>query len=435
MIRRKTSKRGRGVHQVEVAPEPELDDADRSPLEPGPGEATSAAGEQILQDCGPEVVAEEILEGGGSAAAEEEPDRDREPDLDVDVLEVVEVVEVVEPSLDLVETSAVEVGSGGGTPVAGDREPVDREPVDREPVDLEPGGSEPGATIDDVRLRSPKGPGEPDPDSEAPSGDPKFDGEPVLQFLPAVDLSTGLLLGFEALVRWRNPDGRLVMPDVLLPWAERNDYLSTLGAWVLEEACAQASKWPSGIQVAVNVSASELYGRISSQAATRALEYSGLNPDRLTIEVAEKVVSDREAREDLRALKQLGVNLAVDNVGASWSMIDNFRTFSIETAKIDREFIWGLEPDEGVNRVIVEAIIQMARSMAIGTVAEGIETPEQLWIVRKMGADVGQGYLFAKPLPSEEACELSNTAPRPVFSLPGPSDPGELEAKNLHVLR
>jgi len=276
--------------------------------------------------------------------------------------------------------------------------------------------------IDAAEEGSADGDSDPGKEPGADLPEPERDGEPLLEFLPAVDLSTGVLLGFEALVRWRNRDGRLVMPQVLLPWAERNDYLTTLGGWVLEEACNQAAQWPSGIQVAVNVSARELAEGISSPAALKALECSGLNPDRLTIEVTEKVVSDSKARDELQALKELGVNLAVDNVGGSWSMIDNVRTFSIETAKIDREFVWGLEPVEGMNRVIVEAIIQMARSLAIGTVAEGIETPQQLWILRKMGADVGQGYLFAKPLPSDEARSLSNAATRPVFPLP---DPGE----------
>lgn len=251
--------------------------------------------------------------------------------------------------------------------------------------------------------------------SPAPGAD--LHGEPVLQFQPAVDLTTGLLLGFEALVRWEHPEEGLIRPDVLLPWAERIGYMPTLSAWVLLEACTQAAEWPSGIQLAVNASASELRARRVSIATTRALEASGLNPDRVTIEVTETTVADQLAGEDLIALSRIGVNLAVDDVGTSWSTLENLRRFSIKTAKIDREFIMGLEPDEGMNRAIAEAIIHVSRSLAMSTVAEGVETEEQVAILREIGADVAQGYFFAPPLPSGEAHAMANAEPRVVFTV------------------
>lgn len=244
-----------------------------------------------------------------------------------------------------------------------------------------------------------------------------LDGAPVLHFQPAVDLATGRLLGFEALVRWQHPTRGLLRPDLLLPWAEKNGYIVTLNSWVLAEACRQAAGWPSGIQVAVNCSTSQLHQNRASQAAVAALEESGMNPDRLTIEVKETTVADEQAGKDLLELSRLGVHLAVDNVGTSWSTLENLHRFAIETAKIDREFIAGLEPKEGMYRAITQAIIHVSHSLALSTVAEGIETAEQLEILHEFGADVGQGYFFARPLPADEANEMANKQPRLTFAM------------------
>ena len=243
-----------------------------------------------------------------------------------------------------------------------------------------------------------------------------LDGNPVLHFQPAVDLTTGRLLGFEALVRWQSPQQGLVPPNVLLPWAEKSGYILNLNSWVLSEACFQAASWPSALQVAVNCSTSQLQKHLTSIATATALEGSGLNPDRLTIEVTENTVADEDASGDLDALSRLGVHLAVDNVGTSWSTLENLRRFAIETAKIDREFISGLEAHEGMNRAIVEAIIHVIHSLAMTTVAEGIETAEQVAILQEFGADVGQGYFFARPLPSDQAYVIANAEPRTVFA-------------------
>jgi EAL domain-containing protein (putative c-di-GMP-specific phosphodiesterase class I) len=169
--------------------------------------------------------------------------------------------------------------------------------------------------------------------------------------------------------------------------------------------------------VAVNCSTSQVRLHRTSIAAANALEGSGLNPDRLTIEVTETTVADEKASDDLHELLRLGVHLAVDNVGTNWSTLGNLRRFAIETAKVDREFISALEAHEGVNRAIVEAIIQVSHSLAMSTVAEGIETVEQVAILREFGADVGQGYYFARPLPADQAHVMANKEPRTVFSL------------------
>jgi EAL domain-containing protein (putative c-di-GMP-specific phosphodiesterase class I) len=242
-------------------------------------------------------------------------------------------------------------------------------------------------------------------------------GKPVLEYQPAVDLATGRLLGMEALVRWEHPTKGRIAPDILIPWAEENGDIVALNAWVMEAACCEAQLWSTGLQLAVNCSMIQLRRGEASKAAKRALETSGLNPDRLTIEVTERTINDDRAAADLRALADLGVHLAVDDVGTSWSSLQVLRKFAIEIVKIDRAFINNLEAEEGMNRAIVEAIIHVGHSLAMSTVAEGVESAQQAAILREFGADVGQGYFFARPLCGEEAHELATAEPRPIFSL------------------
>jgi EAL domain-containing protein (putative c-di-GMP-specific phosphodiesterase class I) len=242
-------------------------------------------------------------------------------------------------------------------------------------------------------------------------------GKPVLEYQPAVDLATGRLLGMEALVRWEHPTKGRIAPDILIPWAEENGDIVALNAWVMEAACCEAQLWSTGLQLAVNCSMIQLRRGEASKAAARALETSGLNPDRLTIEVTERTINDDRAAADLRALADFGMHLAVDDVGTSWSSLQVLRKFAIEIVKIDRAFINNLEAEEGMNRAIVEAIIHVGHSLAMSTVAEGVESAQQAAILREFGADVGQGYFFAPPLCGEEAHALATAEPRPIFSL------------------
>ncbi len=246
-----------------------------------------------------------------------------------------------------------------------------------------------------------------------------LDGKPVLEYQPAVDLTSGRLLGFEALVRWDHPSRGYIPPNILIPWAEANDHIIDLNAWVLAEACRRAAPWPIGIQLSVNCSPVQLRRGEASLATIAALEESGLDPDRLTVEVTETTVADEHTGADLKALSKVGVHLAVDDVGTSWSTLENLRRFAIETAKIDRAFISGLEPHEGMNRAIVEAVIHVSHSLSMTTVGEGIETAQQVATLRDFGADIGQGYFFARPLSAAAADSLATSEPRALFGLAG----------------
>jgi len=240
-------------------------------------------------------------------------------------------------------------------------------------------------------------------------------GHPVVEFQPAVDLATGRLLGFEALARWDHPTRGHIPPEILIPWAESSDDILALNAWVIEQACLSASSWASGLQLAVNCSIVQLHQRQASKAVANALELSGLNPDRLTVEITERAAADHDATADLRDLAALGVHLAVDDVGTSWSTLQPLRRLSVEIVKIDKAFVGGLEPREGMNRAIVEAIVHVSHSLNMSTVAEGVESAEQAAILRQFGADAAQGYYYCPPLPVEKACEIASMEPRPIL--------------------
>jgi EAL domain-containing protein (putative c-di-GMP-specific phosphodiesterase class I) len=244
-----------------------------------------------------------------------------------------------------------------------------------------------------------------------------LDGEPELVFQPAVDLATGRLLGFEAFLRWNDPDLGPIPPSVLIPWAEANGHMVELNAWVLSEACAAAASWQADLQLAVNCSVFQLRQREAASAAAAAIEESGLNPDRLTIEITETSVTDAAASDDLHAMSRLGIQLTVDDIGSDWSTIDSLQQFAINTMKIDGSLIQGLADTGGVSRAMVETIVHVSHSLGICTVAESVETAQQVKILRELGADVGQGYFFAKPLAVEDALMLTTMDPLPVFPL------------------
>jgi EAL domain-containing protein (putative c-di-GMP-specific phosphodiesterase class I) len=250
-----------------------------------------------------------------------------------------------------------------------------------------------------------------------------LDGAPALAFQPAVDLATGRLLGFEALLRWSDSSGRDIPPTTLIPLAEAQGHMSALNAWVLSEACAQAATWSSDLQLAVNCSVFQLRRGEAAVAAAAALEQSGLSPDRLTVEVTETSVADDKAVEDLRLMARLGIQLTVDDVGADWSVLSNLRDCVVNTVKIDQALIAGLTVPGGTSRAMVETIVELSRSLGICTVAEAVETADQVAMLREIGAEAAQGYFFATPLTADDAYAMAVMSPLPCFALSAP--PGQ----------
>jgi EAL domain-containing protein (putative c-di-GMP-specific phosphodiesterase class I) len=258
-----------------------------------------------------------------------------------------------------------------------------------------------------------------------------LDGTPTLAFQPAVDLATGCLLGFEALLRWYDSDGNYVPPNVLIPRAEAQGQMTALNAWVLSEACTQAARWPSLLQVAVNCTIFQLRRGEVAASAIAALERSGLNPDRLSVEVTETSVTDNEAASDLDAITRLGIQLSIDDITTDGLDPDNLRDCVVNTIKIDAALIAGLTKPDSQSRIIVESIVKLCYSLGVCTVAEAVETAEQVAILRTLGAGAAQGYYFSHPLSADDAFELAAMNPLPHFSLSDPdlgAPPADIDA-------
>jgi EAL domain-containing protein (putative c-di-GMP-specific phosphodiesterase class I) len=253
-----------------------------------------------------------------------------------------------------------------------------------------------------------------------PFSHPALDGTSSLAFQPAVDLSTGRLLGFEALLRWHDSAGNAISPDVLIPRAEAGGCMNELNRWVLVEACTQAARWPADLQLAVNCSVFQLRRGNAAMAAADALEHSGLNPDRLTVEVTEISVTDQDAAAEMQVMTGLGIQLTVDDVGTDWSVLEDLRDCVVNTVKIDAGLVAGLTAAGGSSRSVVETIVARSRSLGLCTVAEAVETGRQASILREIGVDTAQGYFFSQPLSATEACDLAGMNPAPSFALSGP---------------
>jgi EAL domain-containing protein (putative c-di-GMP-specific phosphodiesterase class I) len=254
-------------------------------------------------------------------------------------------------------------------------------------------------------------------------GDPDkpltLEGEPFLEYQPVIDLQTGRLLGFEGLIRWHHPTRGLISPNHLLPWAVANGQIGRLGRWVLDRACHDAATWDRSLQVAVNCSINELRRGDASVSVLSALRSSGVDPDRLTIEVTERSLTDGYAIADLQTIADYGVQLAVDDVGTNWSSFERLRKMAINTIKIDASFIQALEAEEGINRMVVETVVHLAHSAGMATVAEGVETELAAKIVREFDSDAAQGYFFAPSLDGVSAANLAADREH-VFPLTGP---------------
>ncbi len=228
-----------------------------------------------------------------------------------------------------------------------------------------------------------------------------------LYYQPQVDLADERLTGFEALLRWRHPRLGFVSPAEFIPIAEASGLIQRLGAWVLEEACATAATWPDSIELAVNVSPVQLARGDLVRTVAQALARSGLSAERLELEITESVFlqENHGVRATIDELRGMGVRFALDDFGTGYSSLNYIHNFPIAKIKIDRAFVSEI-PLSKEAAAIVSAVAALARSLDIRLNAEGIETREQLELLRLLGCAEGQGYLFGKPEPAEHAAEL-----------------------------
>jgi diguanylate cyclase (GGDEF)-like protein/PAS domain S-box-containing protein len=230
----------------------------------------------------------------------------------------------------------------------------------------------------------------------------------VLHYQPQLRLSDGAVVGVEALVRWQHPEKGLVGPDEFIAFAEARGLVAAIGRWVLQEACRQMKAWHdegwARVPVAVNLSAVEFKQGDLVQEISDVLLSTGLAAPYLEIELTESVLMDHAGRamETLKALKALGVGLTVDDFGTGYSSLAYLKRYPIDKLKIDRSFVRDI-PSDGDDVAIATAIIQMAHSLQLTTVAEGVETQEQLDMLRSLGCDQFQGDLVSRPVDARQA--------------------------------
>lgn len=224
-------------------------------------------------------------------------------------------------------------------------------------------------------------------------------------YQPRVKLESGMICGFEALVRWNHPTRGMVLPSEFIPAAEESGLIHEIGLWVLQQACRQTCAWnaqfprETPFDVAVNLSVIQCREPGIVQVVAEVLRETGLPPKCLHLELTESLLVDRfeQARDTLVALKQLGVGLKIDDFGTGYSSLKYLAELPFDTLKIDRSFVVELDTPDRDSIEIVRTIVRMAEALKMGVIAEGIEKSEQVRQLQQMGCRFGQGFYFARP--------------------------------------
>jgi EAL domain-containing protein (putative c-di-GMP-specific phosphodiesterase class I)/GGDEF domain-containing protein len=231
-------------------------------------------------------------------------------------------------------------------------------------------------------------------------------GELELHYQPQMAIGSGRVIGVEALVRWRR-EGQLVSPAEFIPVAEDTGLIVALGDWILREACRQAAAWQAAgfadLVVAINISARQFLDPGFPASVSRALAESGVRPSGIELEITESaIMHDPEAvAAELARLRALGLKLAIDDFGTGYSSLSYLRRFPLDKLKVDQSFVRPLNADSPrEDRAIVEAVVRLGQTLGLTVIAEGVETEEQLALLRQLGCDEIQGYWFSRPQPA-----------------------------------
>lgn len=236
-------------------------------------------------------------------------------------------------------------------------------------------------------------------------------GEIHLAYQPVVQSTTDMVTGFEALIRWDHPERGSISPALFIPIAEEANLIWALGEWVLRRACEDAARWPGDMRVAVNVSPIQFANPDLPKIVMRALATTGLPPERLELEITESVFlgDSAETTTMFNALKGIGVRLALDDFGTGYSSLSYLQTAPFDKIKIDQSFVRGATEPGSRNSAIIAAIVALAAALDMETTAEGIESLDQLALIRKLNVSHVQGYVYSKAVSNDELLSHANS--------------------------
>ena len=226
-------------------------------------------------------------------------------------------------------------------------------------------------------------------------------------YQPLVDLSSGRITGFEALVRWPHPDRGMVSPGEFIPVAEETGLINALGVMMLRRACTDAAQWPDDVCVAVNLSPAQFRTSNLLSIVMDTLKQSGLSPKRLELEITETLLLEKSSQvlASLHALRALGVRISMDDFGTGYSSLSYLRSFPFDKIKVDQSFVRGLDSNRDA-QAIIRSIASLGKGLGVTITAEGVETEAELCCLRAEGCHEGQGFLFSRARPNAEIVEL-----------------------------
>lgn len=233
----------------------------------------------------------------------------------------------------------------------------------------------------------------------------------MMYYQPQFDTRTNRLRGVEALIRWRDEDGRMISPSQFIPVAEKSGFIVQIGTWVLEESISTFARWRRDYAypmiLSINISAIQYKKQKFVETLIHILEEYGVNPKEVELEITETVLIDdfEEVTEKLHKLREYGIRISLDDFGTGFSSLSYLKGLPIDTLKIDKSFVDTLETD-AATKVITESIISMVKQLGYETVAEGVETAEQMTCLLDMDCDNIQGYLLGRPMPASEIEKL-----------------------------
>jgi EAL domain-containing protein (putative c-di-GMP-specific phosphodiesterase class I) len=233
------------------------------------------------------------------------------------------------------------------------------------------------------------------------------DGDFELYYQPLFNLAQDRFTGFEALIRWNHPTRGMVSPVEFIPLAEETGLIVPIGEWVIREACRQATVWPEDLSIAINISPKQFSNSGLTSTILQALSASAIDPARLELEITESIfiANVDETLSVLHSLRNLGVRIALDDFGTGYSSLSYLRSFPFDKVKIDRSFVNDLGR-AGNAHAVVRAITTLADALGMDTLAEGVESKEQLEVLCAEGCGNIQGYLFGKPMSASEVEDL-----------------------------